>query len=339
VSRTFLPADRSIGFAGAGAGAVLFAGALLFAAACGREEVDQTVDALPVEALAVSETPVLEPGTVRVEFFDGRVSVTSNGAQRIAVLRELAEQAGFELVSGDLERQALTLHIEDVALEEALIALLRGVRYGVEYGYEVGGDSHALVRLTVGEPIEVAAAKPQAERWDETPQFESAEQEKLARKILVDLRERTAERSQEELQRLREEHAARAEAMEDELVERIGDPDPSVRAEAVSDLPLGGEEAQGAERLQRLARVAADDPDPQVRIAAVGRLGESDSPGAVDPLVGALDDPDREVVLEALTAVQNRDDASLLPYLEPLLQDPDPEIREKTEFTKEWLQW
>jgi len=338
VSRTFLPADRSIGFAGAGA--VLFAGALLFAAACGREEVDQTVDALPVEALAVSETPVLEPGTARVEFFDGRVSVTSNGAQRIAVLRELAEQAGFELVSGDLERQALKLRIEDVALGEALFVLLRGVHYGVEYGYEAGVDSHALVRLTVGEPIDVAAAaKPQAERWDETPQFESAEQEKLARKILVDLRERTAERSQEELQRLREEHAARAEAMEDELVERIGDPDPSVRADAVSDLPLGGEEAQGAERLQRLARVAADDPDPRVRIAAVGRLGESDSPGAVDPLVGALDDPDREVVLEALDAVQDLDDVALIPYLEPLLQDPDTEIREKAEFTKEWLQW
>ena len=335
MSRTFLSVDRLIGCAGASA--VLFAGALLFAAACGREAADQTVDALPVEALAVSETPVLEPGTARVEFFDGRVSVTSNGAQRIAVLRELAEQAGFELVSGDLERQALTLRIEDVALGEALFVLLKGVRYGAEYGYEVGGDSHALVRLTVGEPIEVAAAKPQAERWDEKPQFESAEQEKLARKILVDLRERSAERSQEELQRLREEQAARAEAMEDELVEQIGDPDPSVRAEAASDLPLGGEEAE--ERLQRLARVAADDPDPRVRIAAVGRLGESDSPGAVDPLVGALGDPDREVVLEALGAVQDRDDASLIPYLEPLLQDPDAEIREKAEFTKEWLQW
>jgi hypothetical protein len=334
VSLPFLSVDRLIGCAGA----VLFAGALVFAAACGREEADQTVDALPVEALAVSETPALEPGTARVAFIDGRVSVISNGAQRIAVLRELAEQAGFELVSGDLERQALTLRIEDVALGEALFALLRGVRYGVEYGYEVGVDSHALVRLTVGEPIGVAAAaKPQAERWDEKPQFESAEQERLARKILVDLRERSAERSQEELQRLREEQAARADAMEDELIEQLGDSDPSVRAEAALDLPLGGEEEE--ERLQRLARVAADDPDPRVRIAAVGRLGESDSPGAVDPLVGALGDPDREVVLEALTAVQNRDDASLAPYLEPLLQDPDPEIREKAKFTREWLQW
>jgi hypothetical protein len=336
VSRTCLPANRSIGCAGA----VLFAGALLLAAACGREEVDQTVDALPVEALAVSETPALEPGTARVEFFDGRVSVTSNGAQRIAVLRELAEQVGFELVSGDLERQALKLRIEDVALEEALFALLRGVRYGAEYGYEAGVDSHALVRLTVGEPIDVAAAaKPQTERWDENPQFESAEQEKLARKILVDLRARTAERSREELQRLREEHAARAEAMEDELIEQIGDPDPSVRAEAVSDLPLGRDQEQEAERLRRLARLAVDDPDPQVRIAAVGRLGESDSPGALDPLVGALDDPDREVVLEVLDAVQERDDAALIPYLEPLLRDPDSEIREKAEFTVEWLQW
>jgi hypothetical protein len=335
---SFLPVDRLIGCAGASA--VLFAGALLFAAACGREEVDQTVDALSVEAPAVSDTPLPEPGTARVKFSDGRVSVISNGAQRIVVMIELAEQAGFELVSGDLERQALRLRIEDAALEEALFMLLRGVRYGVEYDYEVGADSHALVRLTVGEPIGVAAAEtPQAERWDEKLQFESAGDEKLARKFLVGLRKRNSERSQEERQRLHEEQAARAEAMEEELIEQLGDPNPSVRAEAASELPLGGKGEEGAERLQRLARVAADDPDPRVRIAAVGRLGESDSPNAVNPLVEALDDPDREVVLEALDALQDRNDASLIPYLDPLLQDPDPEIREKAGFTSEWLQW
>jgi HEAT repeat protein len=161
----------------------------------------------------------------------------------------------------------------------------------------------------------------------------------LTRKFLASLRKRNAERSPEERQRLHEEQAARAEAMEEDLIEQLGDPDPSVRAEAASELPLGGEGEEGAERLQRLARIAADDPDPRVRIAAVGRLGESDSPNAVNPLVEALDDPDREVVLEALDALQDRNDASLIPYLDPLLQDPDPEIREKAGFTREWLQW
>jgi len=204
----------------------------------------------------------------------------------------------------------------------------------------VGVDSHVLVRLTVGEPIEVAAtARPQAERLDGDPQFESAEGEKLARKFLARLRERNAERSQEERQRLREEQAARAEEIEEELIERLGDPDPSMRAEAAWELPLGGSGKQGAERVQRLARVAADDPDPRVWIAAVGRLGETDSPDAAGPLVEALYDPDREVVLEALDALQDRDDASLIPYLEPLLQDPDPEIRERAGYTREWLQW
>jgi hypothetical protein len=334
----FLPVDRLISCAGVGA--VLFAGALVFAAACGREEVGPTVNGLSVEAPAVSDTPLPEPGTARVEFFDGRVSVISNGAQRIVVMMELAEQAGFELVSGDLERQALRLRIEDAALEEALFMLLRGVRYSAEYDYEVGAGSHALVRLTVGEPIEVAVTTPpQTEHWGEKLQFERAGEEKLARKFLVGLRKRNSKRGQGELQRLRDEQTARAEAMEEELIEQLGDPDPYVRAEAASELPLGGEGEEGAERLERLARVAADDPDPRVRITAVGRLGESDSQNAVNPLVEALDDPDREVVLEALDALQDRDDASLIPYLEPLLQDPDPEIREKAGYTRDWLQW
>jgi len=111
---------------------VLISGALLFATACGREGADQTIDALPVYAPAVSDAPLPGPGTARVEVADGRVSVISNGAQRIAVLRQLAEQAGFELVSGYLERKALRLSIDDAALGEALFALLKGVRYGVE---------------------------------------------------------------------------------------------------------------------------------------------------------------------------------------------------------------
>jgi hypothetical protein len=229
----------------AGGSAVLFAGALLFATACGREEADQTVNALPVEFPAVSD-------------------------------RLLPERWG---------------------------------------------------------------EKQQAERWDEKPQFESAGEGKLARKFLASLRKRDAERSPEERQHLREERAARAEAMEDELVEQLGDPDPSVRAEAASELPIGGKGEEEAERLQRLARVAADDPDPRARIAAVGRLGEADSPDAVNPLVEALYDPDREVVLEALDALQDRDDATVIPYLDPLLEDPDPEIREEAEYTREWLQW
>jgi hypothetical protein len=317
----------------ASASAVLVASALLFASACGREPADQTAG-----APSIFDTPLPEPGAARVEFADGRVSVFSNGAQRLVVLRQLAEQVGFELVIGDLERRALKLRIEDAELREALGLLLRGVRYDVEYDYDAGEGSHALSRLTVGEPIAAVAAAPRAERRVIELKIESAREEE-ARNQFESYRERLAAMSPEERQRLRDERAARAEAMEEELIAQLGDPDPMVRADVISELPLGGEGQQSAERLERIARAAADDIDPLVRIAALDRLGEADSPEVLDPLVAALGDPDRQVVLEVLDVLQDRDDASVIPYVEPLLQDPDPDIREEAEFTIEWLGW
>jgi hypothetical protein len=320
------------------ASAALFAGLLLFATACGREEAEPTLSAPPLEAPAVSDAPFPEPGSAWVEFADGRVRVLSNGANRLAVLEQLAEQADFELVTRDLERRALRLRIEDVGLGEALFAMLRGVRYSLEYDFDEDAGSQVLVRLTVGEPVETAALEPRPAPPNGEREPKRARGEK-GRERFEKLRERVSAASPEERERLREKHAARAEEMEPELLDQLEDGDPELRADAVSELPLEGEGEQGEERLERMAQVLKDDPDPRVRMAAAQRLGETDARDAVAPLVGALSDPDREVVLEAIDALEDIDDPSVIPDLEALLQDPDPGIREAAEFAIEYLQW
>lgn len=319
-------------------GALLFAGLLLLATACGREEADPTLSAPPREAPAASGLSFPEPGSAWVEFADGRVSVLSNGANRLAVLQRLAEQADFELVIRDLERRALRLRIEDAGLGEALSAMLRGVRYSLEYDFDEDAGSQVLVRLTVGEPVEIAGPEPGPAARGEAREPERARRE-MAGERFERLRERVSATSPEERERLREKHAARAEEMEPELLEQLRDGDPEMRADAVSELPLEGEGARGEERLERVAKVLTGDPDPRVRMAAAQRLGESDAQGAVAALVGALADPEREVVLEAIDALEDIDDPSAIPDLEALLQDPDPGIREAAEFAIEYLQW
>jgi hypothetical protein len=329
--------DRAFFFSAASA--VLFAGVLLFGTACDREQIEETISPPPLEALAASDAPIPEPGTAWVEFADGRVSVLSNGAQRLAVLRQLAQRAGFELVTRDLERRALRLRIEDAALGEAFFALLRGVRYGVEYAFDADLGSHVVVRLSVGEPVEAAAeeearpAAPDGERKSERTQRQERPE------WFEKLHERLSAASPEERRRLSEKHAARAEELEALLLDQLGDADPELRADAVFGLPIGGEGEQGVERLRRVAQVLADDPDPRVRMAAAQRLGESDSRDSVASLVAALSDPDREVVLEAIEALEDIDDASVIPDLEALLRDPDPGIREAAGFAIEYLRW
>jgi HEAT repeat protein len=289
-----------------------------------------------VEPAAKSDAISLEPGSARVEFVDGRVSVLSNGAWRLAILEQLAEKAGFEFFTGDVERRALTLRIEDVPLGEALGTLLAGVPYSLEYDHDAETDSPTPVRLTVGRPVSVAAAQqPEPERSDDERQSESSRQASSQIEIM---RQRLRAISPEKQQQLLDAHAARAEAMEPELLELLEDPDPAVRADAVLDLPLNGEGEKAAERLQRL-RALLEDPDSQVRLAVLERLGESSSPEAVDPLFMALSDPSRDVVLAAIEALEDIDDPSAIPHLEPLRQDRDPEIRAAAEFAIEWLEW
>ncbi len=137
---------------------------------------------------------------------------------------------------------------------------------------------------------------------------------------------------------MRERSTAQTEAMQPQLLVQLEDPDPRVRAEAVSLLPVFGEEVEDAERFQLVTTLLADDPDRGVRIAAAERLGEFESPEAVRPLVLALSDPDRDVVLAAIEALEDVDDVSAIPDLELLLEDHDEEIRDAAELAIQFIE-
>jgi hypothetical protein len=103
-----------------------------------------------VEVAVAFEPPLPAPGTASVAFANGRVSIRSNGAQRWAILEQLAQKAGFELFRGDLKRQALTLRIEDAPLSEALATLLVGVHYSLELDFDAAKDLHVIREVAVG---------------------------------------------------------------------------------------------------------------------------------------------------------------------------------------------
>ncbi len=311
--------------------ALLLTGLLFVGAGCGPDEAAEIAVAPPgTEPASTSAAAPLAPGSVRVEYLDGRVSLLSNGAGRLAILERLAEMAGFELFTGEVQRHALTLRIESAPLGEALAALLERVPYSLEYDRDPTTGRNALVSLTVGRPVSVAA--------EQEPELPASPVLASTTSALDRARTRYERVSPGERQRRHDTYYAETEAMEPELIALLDDPDPAVRAEAVSDLPLRGNGEVGAERLRRMSALLSD-PDSHVRISAVERLGEGNSPEVANSLVEALSDPSREVVLAAIAALEDVDHPSAISHLEPLREDHDPEIREAAEFAIEWLEW
>jgi hypothetical protein len=310
--------------------AAFLAGLLLFETACRPKEADKAAEATAVEVAAAFEQPLPALGTARVAFANGRVSVNSNGAERLAILEQLAQKAGFALLRGNLKRQTLTLRIEDAPLVEALATVLVGVRYSLGFDFDAAEGGHVVREVAVGPQVTVAVAAVAA--------APPAEIDSKGREIFKKPRGRSREMSPEESQRMHEWGTAQAEAIEPQLLVQLEDPDPRVRAEAVSLLPVFGEGAEDEERFQRVTTLLADDPDRGVRIAAAERLGESESTEAVEPLVLALSDSDRGVVLAAIEALEDVDDTSAIPHLESLLEDFDEEIRDAAESAIQFIE-
>lgn len=125
-----------------------------------------------------------------------------------------------------------------------------------------------------------------------------------------------------------------SEPPDEDLVQALGrlsDPDPEVRADAVTEI-----EAEGP-GLSALLR-ALEDPDPRVRIAAIDQLEFTETPEVVSALSRVLHDPDPEVVLEAIDALQYIGHPAAIASLKPLLASPDIDIREAAESAIAFLE-
>lgn len=108
------------------------------------------------------------------------------------------------------------------------------------------------------------------------------------------------------------------------------DPNPSERANAISDLALRDD----VENVLPALRQAAKDPDPDVKLAMVTALGEMGEAAPIDLVAQYASDGDPEIRLEALSVVEGlveeegtRD--AVAPILNKARHDPDEEVRDK----------
>ncbi len=308
--------------------------AVLLALACEAEQAPPAVERSG-DPVVSGEAPA--PGSVRVRLQGDRLFLWSEGAQLRDVLEALAAEGGFELLVGEIEPSTLALRIEDASLAEALVQLLAGVPYGVEYERQQATGEPRLARLIVGRPVSTPPSAAPGEPPTEADSQRAAEEQ--LRRTLEQVQRELAQMSPEERERRFEEHRAWQESREPELLEQLASADGAERAEAALDLPIGGAGAAGEERFQRMSALATEDPDARVRTAAVARLSEAEHPDTVAVLGDALSDEDPAVVLEAIESLILLDDRAAIPALQPLLASPHGEVRDSAEFAIEFLQW
>jgi len=275
---------------------------------CGSQETSDPVATTLPESESTPDRPLPAPGKAYVEYSNGRVTVRSNGALQLAILEQLAAQAGFEVVAGKAETQPITLAIDRVSLVVAIASILDGFSYTVGYDFDQASGTRILTRVEIDKAIDSGALK------------------------ISDRESNAAIRSAEEARGDRKEPTSEVYATEQaELIAELDSPDPEARTDAVDWIDLDGE------ALERLISLLESDPDAEVRAAIVDRLGEEESPAAMAALINALRDPNSEVVLRAIEILEFEAEAWLIPELERLLTHPDPEVREAAQDAIDFL--
>jgi HEAT repeat protein len=219
--------------------------------------------------------------------------VQSNGSLQIAVLEQLAAQAGFAIAAGRVDAQPITLQIERVALIDAIELILDGLTYTVEYDFDEASGTRFLALVAIGDAIRYGATDSAAQG--------DARRDPIGRA-----------------------HEAPSEEQAEILLE-LDNPDPETRADAVFWIDLEGD------ALERLISMLQSDPDAEVRASVVDRLGEEESAAATAAVAAALRDRDPEVVLRAIEVLEFDAGDWLIPELERLLAHPDQEVREAAE--------
>jgi len=275
---------------------------------CGSQETPDPEATTLAESDPTLDLPLPAPGRAHVEYSDGLVTVRSNGSLQLAILEQLAAQAGFEIVVGKTEARPITLQIDRASLVAAIDLILVGFTYTL--GYEFGKESgtRILTRVEIDGTLKNDAARLAKTAPANAPQIPDRAPSAATR---------AGEGTRGDPMELDGEQA--------ELLSDLDSPDPETRADAADWIDLDGP------AFERMASLLESDPDEDVRATIADRLGEEGSPEAIAALVAALRDPNSEVVLIAIEALAFEGGAWLIPELERLLSHRDPEVREDAE--------
>ena len=287
---------------------------------CGSQEAPDPAATTLGESKSAPDRPIPPHGKAYVDYSDGRVTVRSEGSLQLAVLEQLAAQAGFEIIAGRTEARPITLDIERAPLIDAIALILDGVSYTLGYEFDEASETRMLARVEIGETLENSAAN-----------LAKTEPSNAQR-----IRDHVPSAAQQSAVRVRSDRGgtvSKADAAEQaEMLAKLDSPDPETRADAADWIDLD------KEALERMVSMLESDPDVEVRLTIVERLGDAESPGAIAALIVALRDPDSEVVLEALEILEFEGDTWLIPELEQHLAHPDPEVREAIEDAIDYLE-
>jgi len=299
---------------------LIVAALVAIALGCGSQEASDPVATTSFDSRTAPGRSLANEGKAHVEYSDGRVTLRSEGSLRLAVLEQLAAQAGFEIIAGKIDAQPITLQIERAALVDAIALILDGISYTLEYDFDEASETRVIARVKIVGALAHDAVNP----------AESAPTDALQRR---DSEPGAATRSAERARLDRTGSASEVDTAEQaELLSELDSSDPETRADAADWIELEGD------ALARMIALLKSDPDAEVRATIVDRLGEEISPLTVAALIAAFQDSDTEVVLRAIEALEFDAEPDLIPELKPLLGHSDPEVREAAAEAIEFLE-
>ncbi len=247
----------------------------------------------PTPIATDTQAPLPAPGQVTIDLTPGHVSIRATEVDELALLEQLAATANFELLTGNIQWNTVTVDIHADNLHAALTELIRAYPYQIVYTPDKNTQQEVLSAVFISEDL---------------PPVETANPNKTARN-----NSRLSDEKEEEEELPDPETQAQLQALQNESAQ--------IRAAAAEDI-----EAEG-EALIALTELLTSDPSPEVRIATSRALQFSDDPLAIQALVACLEDEDPAVLLECIDAIEQIGDSSNAAQLQPMLEHYDESVR------------
>ena len=244
-------------------------------------------------ALGHTENPFPAAGKHDIELSFDKASIRANQVNELAILNELATRADFQLLTGDIDWQVVTVDIQAESLQAALVELLKGYPYQIVYAPDRDNRQEILTEVVIGELPATGTA-------------DNKETDSADKALLKDI------------------EALSEDGQQMAYTQQLQNPQAEIRVAAAKKVkPVG-------DAFPMLTDMLLKDPAPEVRIATTWALEMSDDPqvpAAIEALVKCLQDEDPDVVVECIASLDFLGDETTVQYLIPMLTHSDENVR------------
>ncbi len=238
---------------------------------------------------------------LKVEWKEGRLSVTAEVTPLSQVLQEVARQTGLEARGLERLQEKVSLRFSNLPFREGLQKLLASVNYVILEKKSSAGDTRPVLVLASGQRTTPPSGEP-GEKPEENPVIEEDQGKRLTA-LYASAQQRDGE------------------ALQKALFDR----DQVVQATAYELLAK-----QDPQKATVVLLEATKSDQPGTRLQALQLLnqsGQADGRIALSALDGALRDEDVTVKGYAIQALAERGTSEAMVCLYRVLHDPDPSVR------------